>query len=130
MSDDPKIDKYAGKQEKEEERRQEPRRSASIFVEVSGFDRHGRFFSEHTATKNASERGCCFRLQQDVSMDALLAIQPVAPLPDSSGRPVLFQIAWMEPMQEGTVVGAARLHGEITWCVAFPVATESQDPRA
>ena len=111
-------------------RRHETRVPAAILVEVSGFDHLGHFFAEHTATTNVSENGCCFRLKTPVSFESLLAIQPVTTGQDSSARPVLYQIAWMEPVDIGAVIGVARLHGESTWCVAFPAANDSQTPKA
>jgi hypothetical protein len=133
MSDDPDFDAFPAdleKLEKEDERRSERRVPAAIFVEVSGFDRRGRFFTEHTVTTNVSVHGCCFRLRQDIAFDALLAIQPVAPPPESTGEPVLYQIAWAEPIGKGSIVGATRLHGQTSWCVAFPATEEKRGTKA
>jgi hypothetical protein len=133
MTDDPDFQRRKTdlkRLQNEDDRRFEQRVSASIFVEVSGFDKRGRFFTEHTATTDVSIHGCCFHLRQDIALDALLAIQPVVPSAGSSGEPVLFQIAWMEPIERGAVVGASRLHGETSWCVAFPVAEEKGSAKA
>ena len=130
MSENSETEKRALEQQADDERRRERRLPAAIFVEVSGFDKRGRFFSEHTATTNISDHGCCFRLRQELAFDALLAIQPVVPVAETSGQPVLYQIAWIEPMEHGAVVGVARLHGETTWCVAFPASEEKQATKA
>jgi hypothetical protein len=110
--------------------RRDPRDIASIFIVVSGFDRKGHFFTEHTATTNVSDNGCCFRLNREVPVDALLALQTLEQNSDSPSPPTLFQIAWMERLPKGATVGAARLHGEANWYMALPAASDQQTPKA
>jgi hypothetical protein len=88
--------------------RREPREAATLFIVVVGFDLAGHFFTDHTVTINISENGCCFRLNREVSFDALIAIQTRDHNSDALARPSLYQIAWMERMARGATVGAAR----------------------
>jgi hypothetical protein len=100
--------------------RRNQRDQTSIFIIVSGFDSIGQFFTEQTATTNVSENGCCFRLHRDVAFDALLAIQVADAASDVRARPALYQVAWMERMIKGSLIGVARLHGDPNWCQAMP----------
>jgi hypothetical protein len=110
--------------------RRDPRDPASIFIVVSGFDSAGHFFTEHTATINISDNGCCFRLNREVPFDSLLAIQTLDQNSDAPSRPALYQIAWLERLTKGATIGAARLHGEANWYLALPATSESQTPKA
>jgi len=110
--------------------RRDPRDPDSIFIVVSGFDSAGHFFTEHTATINISDNGCCFRLNREVPVDSLLAVQTLDQDSDAPSRPALYQIAWLERLTKGATVGAARLHGEANWYLALPATNESQTPKA
>jgi len=104
--------------------RRDPRDEASIFIVVSGFDAAGHFFTEHTITANVSDNGCCFRLNHELSFDALIAIQTAAERNDTGQRPALYQVAWMERLAKGALVGVARLHGDSAWHLVLPPVGE------
>ena len=110
--------------------RRNPRDETSIFIVVSGFDSAGHFFTEHTATTNISENGCCFRLRQDVAFEGLLAIQTIDASSDAKSHPALYQVAWMERLVKGVQIGVARLHGESSWHLAQPLQAAIGTPKA
>ena len=110
--------------------RREQRTDIAVIVEVCGFDKSGHFFAEHTATLNVSTNGCCFRLRAEIAPDAQLAVQPVSTEPGATAQPVLYNIAWLELLENGALVGASRVQGQTSWCVAFPAAKSSHEPMA
>lgn len=110
--------------------RRDPREDSTIFISVSGFDSAGHFFTEHTATLNVSEHGCCFRLNREIPCDSLLAIQTLEHDSDASSRTALYQIAWMEKVPKGSTLGAARLHGGANWFLTTAAGSEHQTPKA
>lgn len=110
--------------------RRDLRVQTTIFISVSGFDAAGHFFTEHTATTNVSQRGCCFRLRREIFYGSLLAIQTLECNSDAGSRTALYQIAWMERLTKGATVGAARLHGEGNWYLSTPASLEQQTPKS
>ncbi len=112
--------------EASQDRRRERRIPLSFPIEVSGFDRSGKYFAERTMTLDISESGCCFRLSTQVERGAMVALKVVSrgnskALPD---RPLLFQIARLTQDGDGWTYGATKLQPESLWCVAFPAAAK------
>ena len=104
------------------DRRREKRIPLVFPIEVSGFDRNGRFFSERTVTADVSENGCRFQLKTQVERGAVLAIKLISrqtnrPQPE---RPLLFEVARVAEEKNGWILGAAKLQPESLWCIAFP----------
>ena len=46
-----------------------------IVIEVCGFDRFGKFFTERTETSDVSRRGCRFQLHQEILPETVVAIE-------------------------------------------------------
>jgi hypothetical protein len=93
-------------------RRSEPRAALTFPIEVSGFERSGRYFIERTSCCDVGEASCAFSLQTEVGSDAVLAIRSFHWQNSSvmESMPVLFQVVRMEDGPEGRVVAAIRLH--------------------
>jgi hypothetical protein len=111
------------------DRRREKRIPLAFPVEVSGFDKRGRFFSERTVTVDVSESGCRFQLKTEVERGAVVAIKLVSrhtgqPQPD---RPLLFKVARVAQESSGWTLGAAKIQPESLWCVACPPAAKKQN---
>jgi hypothetical protein len=86
-----------------------------ISIEVCGFDRCGRFFSERSETSNVSEEGCKFYLRTEVERDANVALRAVA-RNDRRGNdsaPALFHVARIERESGGWALGAVKLRAEV-----------------
>jgi len=95
-----------------------PERVALQFaIEVCGFDRCGRFFTEHSKTCDVSGGGCKFYLRTEVDREAILALRVIERY-DSRGSgsaPVLFQVAQIERESSGWTLGALKMHTEELW---------------
>jgi hypothetical protein len=95
-----------------------PARLALQFaIEVCGFDRCGRFFSERSETCNVSDGGCKFYLRTEVEREAVLALRVIERY-DSRGSgaaPVLFRVAHIERESSGWSLGALKLRAEDLW---------------
>lgn len=93
-------------------RRSEPRVSLTFPIEVSGFERSGRYFIERTSCCDVGEASCAFSLQTEISSDAVLAVRSFHWQNSSvmESMPVLFQVVRLEDRPEGRVVAAVRLH--------------------
>jgi hypothetical protein len=93
-------------------RRSEPRVALTFPIEVSGFERSGRYFIERTSCCDVGEFSCAFSLQAEIASDAVLAIRSFHWQNSSvmESMPVLFQVVRMEDHPEGRVVAAVRLH--------------------
>ena len=93
-------------------RRSEPRVALTFPIEVSGFERSGRYFIERTSCCDVGEASCAFFLQAEIASDAVLAIRSFHWQNSSvmESIPVLFQVVRMEDGAEGRVVAAVRLH--------------------
>jgi PilZ domain len=104
------------------DRRREKRIPLVFPIEVSGFDKNGRFFSERTVTADVSESGCRFQLKTEVERGAVLAIRLASQharrqLPE---RPLLFKVARVAEEKSCWTLGASKLQPESLWCIAFP----------
>jgi hypothetical protein len=114
------------------ERRLEWRESQRVAVEVSGFDRRGRFFTERTSTLDVSDSGCSFLLDAEVDKNSAVSVRVIRRrnglmLDDP---PVLFRVVWTRLIYPGRpkwTVAGAKLQPVRLWTVGFPV--ESEDTR-
>jgi hypothetical protein len=89
-------------------------------IEVCGFDRFGKFFSERSETANVSRHGCKFTIRTEIAPEAVVAIRVVrAKSPGSPSAPSLFQVARTEPAHDGWRAGAAMLQADDLWAVDF-----------
>ena len=79
-------------------RRREPRLPLTFPIEVSGFERCGKYFVERTSCSDVGEASCAFLLRADIDADSVLAIRSFhwqnAGILES--RPVLFQVVRLE----------------------------------
>jgi hypothetical protein len=104
-----------------DDRRKEKRALLVYPIEVHGFDRHGKFFSERTATSNISAEGCRFHLQAEVEPGTLVAVSVVRSQASAPAtRALLYQIVWTEPQETGWEAGACKLQEGDLWQVVFP----------
>jgi len=102
-----------------------PERIALQFaIEVCGFDRCGRFFTERSETCNVSAGGCKFYLRTEVEREAVVALRVIERLErgGSNAAPVLFQVAHMERESSGWTLGALKLRAEDWWPVRLAPA--------
>jgi hypothetical protein len=86
-----------------------PERIALQFaIEVCGFDRCGRFFTERSETSDVSVGGCKFYLRTEVERVAVVALRVIERFEQhgNDAAPVLFQVARMEVARRGFVAGA------------------------
>jgi hypothetical protein len=79
-------------------RRREARLPLTFPIEVSGFDRRGRFFTEQSSCFDVGEASCAFRLHAEVEEDAVVAIRSFHWQNNNvlDSRPVLFQVVRIE----------------------------------
>jgi hypothetical protein len=88
-----------------------------LSIEVCGFDRCGRFFTERSESCDISDGGCKFYLRTEVDREAVVALR-VLERYDQRGNgaaPVLFQVAHMERESSGWTLGASKLRAEDSW---------------
>ena len=88
-----------------------------LSIEVCGFDRCGRFFTERSETCDVSDAGCKFYLRTEVEREAVVALRVIERY-DRRGNgaaPVLFQVASMERGSSGWTLGALKLRAEDSW---------------
>lgn len=109
-------------QEVGQERRKCKRVPLAFPIEVSGFDRTGRLFSECTTTRDVSDTGCRFQLKTQVQCGDVVAIKLLSRKKDQlpPSKPLLFQIAWVAAEADGWDAGALQLQQENIWHMAFP----------
>jgi hypothetical protein len=98
----------------------ESRISLRFLIEVCGFDRAGKFFTERSETTNVSRHGCKFSLKTEVAPESVVAIRVLrGNSPDSPATPALFQVAHTMPAREGWQAGASTLQPGDVWAVDF-----------
>lgn len=102
----------------------EPGRESRIplrfVIEVCGFNRYGKFFTERTETTDVSRRGCRFQLHTEILPETVVAIRVVRKDEVKSvTSPVLFQVARTESVRDGWAAGAATLQAGDVWAVDF-----------
>jgi len=98
-----------------------PERSAlQLSIEVCGFDRCGRFFTERSETCDVSDAGCKFYLRTEVEREAVVALRVIerSDRRGSVAAPVLFQVAHMERGSSGWTLGAFKLRVEDSWSIS------------
>ncbi len=104
-----------------EDRRKAKRILLTYPIEVYGFGPSGQFFTERTTTLNVSADGCRFRLKAEVEPGAVVAIRLAGknslPLQNDA---LLYQVMWIEPVEQGREIGAYRLQPGNLWQVHFP----------
>ena len=108
--------------------KRESRHASRRTIEVSGFDRNGRFFSERTLTSDISDNGCKFDLQTEVDRQSALAIRVIHRRHglELDSRPVLFEVARMEPQPGGWTMGASLMQPIGPWWVELPDHTKNE----
>jgi hypothetical protein len=102
-----------------------PERIALQFaIEVCGFDRCGRFFTERSETCNVSAGGCKFYLRTEVDREAIVALRVIERFEHgrSNASPVLFQVAHMERESSGWTLGALKLRADDWWPMQMALA--------
>ena len=109
-------------QEVREERRKGKRVPLTFPIEVAGFDRTARMFSERTRTTDISEAGCRFQLKTEVARGDVVAVKLVGRQSeqDPTNKSLLFRIIWVRQDPDGWTVGALKLQQEKIWHVHFP----------
>jgi hypothetical protein len=105
-----------------QDRRLEPRADLRIPVEVCGFNRHSRFFSERTFTVNVSSGGCRLLLHAEVDEETILAVRLIQRRMgrEIDTRPTLFQVVWLEGQANGWTLGASKVQSGIVWLNGIP----------
>jgi hypothetical protein len=97
---------------------QRPQRTAlRLSIEVCGFDRCGRFFTERSETCDVSDAGCKFYLRTEVDREAVVALRVLERYDNrgSGAPPMLFQVARIEHEPTGWALGALKLHADDLW---------------
>lgn len=119
-------------QEVREERRKGKRVPLTFPIEVCGFDRAARMFSERTRTTDISEVGCRFRMKAELARGDVVAIKLVSRgnNHDSECKALLFRISWVRQDPDGWTVGALKLQQEKIWHVTFPPANQQKPASA
>ena len=99
--------------------RREKRLARAVRVEVCGFNRFGRFFTERTLTSDISDGGCQFCLRSDVEKNSVVALRVIDHNRgcEIDSRPVLFQVERMELQDRGWTLGVSKLQSEPIWGV-------------
>src|SRR6266849_4097065 len=93
-----------------QDRRKGKRVPLAFPIEVSGFDRTGRHFSEATKTGDV------------VAIKLIPRGNGLAP----ASKALLFQIAWVKPEADGWAAGALKLQPENIWHMSFPPGKQSK----
>lgn len=101
------------------DRRREPRVRLHFPIEVSGFDRHRRFFTERTLTLDVSNSGCRFSVHAQVENHSAIAVRVLFHRrgEETDIRPVLFEVVRVEPEGSGCTLAAVKLHPGQVWPV-------------
>ena len=88
-----------------------------LSIEVCGFDRCGRFFTERSETCDVSDGGCKFYLRTEVEREAVVALRVIERYDQrgSDAAPVLFQVAHIERESSGWTLGALKLRPDDSW---------------
>jgi hypothetical protein len=104
------------------ERRRQPRVNVKCPIEVCGFSRHGRYFTERTFTMDVSDGGCRLRLRNEVEKESVVAIRVITRRhgQESDARPVLFRVDWFQAMPTTWTLGVSKLQAGAAWCASMP----------
>jgi hypothetical protein len=109
-----------------EQHARQPRREQRVLsafrVEVCGFNRFGRFFTERTLTSNVSDGGCQFSLQMEVEPRSVVALRVIERRNgrEMDSRPALFQVERIVPQAGKWILGVSKLLPVPVWGVEFP----------
>ena len=108
--------------ETKNERRRQPRIAVKYPIEVCGFSRHGRYFTERTFTMDVSDGGCRLRLRNEVEKGSVVAIRMITRKHgrESDVRPVLFHVNWFQAMTTNWTLGVSKLQPGAPWCASMP----------
>lgn len=104
-----------------EEAVRHPRREqriASVFrIEVCGFNRLGRFFTERTLNPNISDSGCQLSLGIEVEKNSVLALRVIKRRNgcEIESHPALFQVERIVSQSRGWTVGVSKLQSVPVW---------------
>jgi hypothetical protein len=100
-----------------DDRRREDRIPLALTIEVCGFNRSLRFFTERTETFNVSDSGCQFRLRMEVAQEAVVAIRVIHQNGDEelSSKSALFRIVRVRQEPQAILVGAQKLQPHNLW---------------
>jgi hypothetical protein len=111
-------------------RRRQPRTAVKIPIEVCGFSRYGRFFSEKTAASDVSIGGCRFDLRTDVEKESVVAIRVIKRRngQEIDSRPTLFQVNWFQIQPDGFTLGASKLQPGTMWSDDVPLTENNATP--
>lgn len=105
--------------------RQEPRFSTPLTFVACGLSSSGRFFAELCSTVNISRTGCCLRLRTQPQSNSALVLRQVpggTALPEGISQ-LLFQLAWVRPVEGGWQIGAFALSNVDLFRLASPSST-------
>lgn len=124
-----KNPKDTGQQDRVE-RRQCKRLPLSYPIEVSGFDHSGKLFRDQVVTLDVSDQGCKFELPRELRRGDFVRIRLAGQNADrhDNGKPLLFEVVWVEPGKRCWTVGAAKLQPENIWHISFPSNHQSPKP--
>ena len=80
------------------------------WIDVSGFDCHGRYFTERTSIVNSVQSRCSFRVRIQMPRESVVAIRPVrldSRIPNM--RAELFEVIHAEPTLNGWHIEANKM---------------------
>jgi hypothetical protein len=99
------------------ELRREQRIASAFRIEVCGFNRFGRFFTERTLTSNISDGGCQLSLRVEVEKNSVVALRVIEHRNgcELDSRPVLFQVERMVSQASGWTLGVSKLQPVPVW---------------
>ncbi len=121
-------DSFGGGHETDGPKR-ESRIALRFAIEVCGFDRFGKFFTERSETANVSRRGCKFTLRSEIAPESVVAIRVLRGKgPATPASPSLFQVARTEQFRDGWCAGAATLQPGDVWAVDFGALDRGLEP--
>jgi hypothetical protein len=103
------------------DRRRQPRNNTKYPIEVCGFSRQGRYFTERTFTVDVSDGGCRLRLRNEVEKGSVVAIRVITRRhgQESDARPVLFHVNWFQAMSTNCTLGVSKLQAGAPWCASL-----------
>jgi hypothetical protein len=99
------------------ELRRELRIASAFRIEVCGFNRYGRYFTERTLTSNISDGGCQLSLRVEVEKNSVVALRVIEHRNgcELDSRPVLFQVERMVSHASGWTLGVSKLQPVPVW---------------
>jgi len=115
--------------ESKRERRHQTREEVKYPIEVSGFNRRGRYFTERTLTLDVSDGGCKFGLSNELEKGSVVAIRVITRRNgrEIDARPVLFQVNWFQGLAKGWALGVSKLQSGADWCSGSPRDEENPE---